>query len=161
MSDSTTSRDWDWKTDGALDGPYVKTRSVHVSRGPSAGQSKLVFDFYVDGESVTVWPPTVLMRHFREELQRRGKDDLEPNERVKITPLGKHPEKGYWLFEDTVFEHAAPRPSALDMLAAFSVENGEPDALADVEGLQAAKVSAGIAESARSAEEVDDGRVPF
>jgi hypothetical protein len=90
-----------------------------------------VVDFTVNGEHVTAWPPTVLMRHFREELERRGKDDFEPGERIQIRPKGKHPEKGYWLFADTVFEHAVPRPSTLDMFNTFGATPDDEELVDD------------------------------
>jgi hypothetical protein len=121
------TRDWSWETDGDFDGDYIETRSVHVGSGPSAGRSKLVMDFRVDGELVTIWPPAVLLRHFREELQRRSKDEFEPGERIQIRPKGKHPDKGYWLFEDTVFEHGAPKPNTRQLFEAFAPADEEED----------------------------------
>ena len=57
--DNTTAerRDWNWDTDGDLDGLYVETRSVTIKNGPSAGQEKLVFDFHVgvNDEPVSAW----------------------------------------------------------------------------------------------------------
>ncbi len=113
-------RDWDWETDGTLDHVYIETRLVHIRNGPSAGQTKPVLDFHGGGgdEIVTVWPPTVLRRMLRQELERRGKPDFEPGERIKVTPTGKRsgPNGQYWDFDEPEFEFAAPKPSAAALL---------------------------------------------
>jgi hypothetical protein len=119
---TTERRDCDFGRDGALDGVYVETRRVTIASGPSAGETKAVLDFHVglDDELVTVWPSAVLRRMLRDELRLRGKSDFEPGERVKIT---RKPEKRagpngrYWDFEHPRFEHAAPKPTAAELLA--------------------------------------------
>ena len=142
METITERRDWDFAADGELDGMYVETRSVTIKNGPSAGQTKTVVDFHVgpDDELVTVWPPTVLKRMFREELKRRGKSDFEPGERMLIRPKGKRtgPNGPYWDFENVEFEHAAPKPSAVDLFRnepqdedAPALPAGEPATSAD------------------------------
>jgi hypothetical protein len=91
-AEATTSnrRDWNWDSDGKLEGLYVETRQVTIKNGPSAGKSKLIFDFHVglEDERVSVWEATVLRSKFREELTRRGAFDFDPGERITITPLG-------------------------------------------------------------------------
>jgi hypothetical protein len=128
MSESTEGaerRDWNWDRDGKLVGLYVETRQVTVRSGPSAGQEKLVFDFHVglDDELVSVWETTVLRSKFRQELRARRKPDFEPGEQFTITPTGKKGENSYRDF-DVEFEHAAPKPTALDLL---DNESDEPD----------------------------------
>ena len=95
------------------------------------GTTKPVLDFHVglEDETVTVWPPKVLKGHFREELRRRGKPDFEPGEHIRVTPKGKRDGVNgpYWDFEPTWFEHAAPKPSAAELLA-DSDEDGHEDA---------------------------------
>lgn len=139
-------RDWDWERDGDLDGMYVETRLVHVKNGPSAGQVKPVLDFHVgiEDELITVWPPAVLRRQFREELQLRNKLDFEPGERFQVSPKGKKdgPNGPYWDFADTLFEFAAPKPSAAAMLGAGEdssegEDSAESHAPADASGLNA------------------------
>ncbi len=120
-TESTERRDWDFGSDGDLDGLYVETRQVTIKNGPSAGQTKAVLDFHVgvDDEPVTVWPPTVLRRMLKEELTRRHKPDFEPGERMVVRPKGKRtgPNGQYWAFDDVVFEFAARKPTAVDLLA--------------------------------------------
>ena len=133
-TEASERRDWHFDSDGALDGLYVETRAVTIKNGPSAGTTKPVLDFHVglDDETVTVWPPAVLRRHFRDELRRRGKADFEPGERIRVTPKGKRDGANgpYWDFEPTWFEHAAPKPSAAQLLDAGGDEPeaaGPPD----------------------------------
>ena len=127
-------RDWNWDSDGELEGHYVETRSVVVKNGPSAGKEKLVFDFHVglEDESVSVWETAVLRSKFREELRARGESDFEPGERVTITPMGKKegPNGVYRDFALT-FEHGAPKRSAADLLEAgherAAADDDDPD----------------------------------
>jgi hypothetical protein len=120
MSSTDQRRDWNWGQDGRLDAQYVEMRQVHVKSGPSAGKVKTVVDFHygLSDEVVSVWLGAVLRRQFRDELLARGKEDFEPGERFIITPgerkQGKRGE--YLAFEPTVFEFAAPKPSASTML---------------------------------------------
>jgi hypothetical protein len=127
VSTSTERHDWNWDHDGKLEGLYVETRPVTIKNGPSAGKDKLVFDLHVgiDDQPVSVWETTVLRSKFRQELRKRRKSDFEPGERITITPTGKKvgPNGTYRDF-DVEFEHAAPRPTALDLL-------NEGDDLAD------------------------------
>jgi hypothetical protein len=126
-TDATARRDWNWDSGGTLDGLYVETRQVTPKSGPSAGTTKLVFDFRVgpDDELVTVWENTVLRSRFGQELVRRGKDDFEPGERITVTPLGwKDGARDRYRDFDITFEFAAPKPSAAELLAA---DTGEPD----------------------------------
>jgi hypothetical protein len=129
VHESTGRRDWNWDTDGALEGLYVETRQVTVRSGPSAGQSKLIFDFHVgtDAEEVSVWETTVLRSKFREELQRRGEPDFEPGERIRITPQGwqKGP-RGSYLDFDVSFEHAAPKKTTAELLGVHESDVDEP-----------------------------------
>ncbi len=129
-TEATARRDWDWDTDGELDGLYVETRSVTVRNGPSAGQSKLVFDFHhgLNDEPVSAWETTVLRSKFSEELKRRKKPDFEPGERFVITPTGrKTSANGTYRDFHVVFENAAPKPSTAELLAADQPST-EPDA---------------------------------
>jgi hypothetical protein len=127
------SRDWDWDTDGELDGMYVEARLCHIKDGPSAGQDKLRFEFHhgLEEELVGFWETDVLKSKFRQELMLRGKPDFEPGERIMIKPLGKkrnaRGDRSYRDF-DVEYEHAAPRPTTLDLLGR-GVE--EPDETAD------------------------------
>jgi hypothetical protein len=119
---SETRRDWDFQRDGALDGLYVELRQVMVKSGPSAGKRKVVLDLHVglEDELVSVFPSTVALRKLREELARRGTTDFEPDERLKIARPGakkQGPNGGYW-DDDVWFEHAAPKPTAAEMLGA-------------------------------------------
>jgi hypothetical protein len=121
-------RDWNWDSDGELEGLYVETRVVNIAAGPSAGTTKLVFDFHVglEEELVTAWETDVLKKKLREELQRRGKPDFEPGERFKIRPKGmkqsRDGQRSYRDFE-VAFEHAAPKPSTAELLAAGAEED--------------------------------------
>ena len=98
----------------------MSRRAASPSRnGPSAGESKLVFDFHVgvDDKAVSVWETAVLRSKFRDELKRRGKPDFEAG--VTITPTGKKTStNGTYRDFDVTFEHAAPRPTAADLLNA-------------------------------------------
>ena len=116
-SEGAERRDWNWDRDGELVGLYVETRQVTVRSGPSAGQEKIVFDFHVglDDELVSVWETTVLRSKFRQELRKRHKPDFEPGEQITIRPTGKKGENSYRDF-DIEFEHAAPKPTAADLL---------------------------------------------
>jgi hypothetical protein len=121
-AEATTSnrRDWNWDSDGELAGHYVETRQVMIKNGPSAGQSKLIFDFHVglEDELVSVWEATVLRSKFREELTRRGAFDFDPGERITITPLGmKEGANGTYRDFAVDFEHAAPKPTTAQLLA--------------------------------------------
>jgi hypothetical protein len=132
-SSSTERRDWNWDTDGPLEGLYVETRSVTVKNGPSAGKEKLVFDFHVglDDEAVSVWETAVLRSKFREELRSRKKTDFEDGEQITITPTGKKTSvNGTYRDFDVTFEHAAPKRTAAELLddtAAGNGGGGEPD----------------------------------
>ncbi len=55
-------RDWNWDTDGALEGIYVETREVAIKNSPSAGHWKLVFDLHVglEDELVSVFETAVV-----------------------------------------------------------------------------------------------------
>ena len=103
-----TRRDWKWDDDGELDAQYVEVREVTVQNGPSKGKKKLVFDFKsLDGETVSVWETTVLRSKFAAELRARREPDLEPGERIKITPLGlRESTNGSYRDFDVWFEHA-------------------------------------------------------
>jgi hypothetical protein len=122
-TEATERRDWNWDHDGKLVGLYVETRQVTVRSGPSAGKEKIVFDFHagLDDEPVSVWETTVLRSKFRQELRNRRKPDFEPGERITITPTGTKGENNYRDF-DVEFEHAAPKPNALELL-----EDDNPD----------------------------------
>jgi hypothetical protein len=112
-------RDWNWDTDGDLDGLYVETRSVIIKNGPSAGQSKLIFDFHLadTDESVSVWETAVLKSKFRRELEARRKPDFEPGERIVIRPTGwKESANGKYRDFDPEFEYAAPKPTTAELL---------------------------------------------
>jgi hypothetical protein len=124
-------RDWNWDTDGVLEGLYVETRIVNVANGPSAGERKLVFDFHVglEDELVSLWETSVLNSKFREELRARGKSDFEPGERFVITPNGTKTSaagNNYRDFEVT-FEHAAPKLTPAELLAQRETEKPEQD----------------------------------
>jgi hypothetical protein len=135
MEGSTeTRRDWNWDTDGALEGLYVETREVVVKEGPSAGKSKLIFDFHtLEDEAVSVWETTVILSQFTKELRARRKVDFEPGERIVITPTGKKKSaNGTYRAFDFEFEHAAPKPTTADLLAARDNElHVESDIAAD------------------------------
>jgi hypothetical protein len=121
------SRDWDWDADGELDGMYVEARLCHIKDGPSAGQDKLRFEFHhgLEEELVGFWETAVLKSKFRRELKLRDKPDFEPGERMTIMPTGRKKnargDRSYRDFE-IEYEHAAPRPSTLDLLAAGEEE---------------------------------------
>jgi hypothetical protein len=131
-------RDWNWDDDGTLDGMYVETRQVTVKNGPSAGQTKLVFDFHVgsDDERVSAFETTVLRSKFARELHARGRGDFELGERITIEPLGwKESGNGKYRDFDVDFEHAAPRRSTAELLGANAeqappLDDGETDAIA-------------------------------
>jgi hypothetical protein len=116
-------RDWSWDKHGTLTGRYAGTRQVRIKQGPSAGQVKVVVDFEVGNETVTVWPPTVLKRQLKDELQLRRKGDFEPLEKITIVPKGRRDgaNGSYWDFEDPRFEFAAAKPSAATLLAGDEV----------------------------------------
>jgi hypothetical protein len=130
METNTERRDWRWDEDGPLDAQYLELREITVRNGPSAGQTKLVFDFEIlDGETVSVWETAVLRSKFAAELRARRKPDFEPGERIKVTPLewkesanGKYRDFTVW------FEHAAPKRTAADLLG----DDGDSDS--DQEG---------------------------
>jgi hypothetical protein len=127
----TTRRDWNWDVDGELDGMYVAIREVTIKNGPSAGQSKLVFDFHfgLEDELVSVWETAVIRSEFDKELKARRKPDFEPGERITITPKGfKEGQNGKYRAFEFTFEHAAPKRSAAELLAS----RDEPDAPDDV-----------------------------
>jgi hypothetical protein len=129
-------RDWDWDKDGELEGLYVETRQVNVAVGPSAGMTKLVFDFHVglNDELVTAWETDVLKKKLREELQRRGKPEFEPGERITISPEGmKRSRDGQRSYRDfrVAFEHAAPKPSTAELLAGGAEQEAEPEQKSD------------------------------
>ncbi len=120
MNDNTdTRRDWKWDDDGELDGQYLELREVVVRNGPSAGQTKLVFDFeLLDGETVSVWEAKVLRSKLAAELRARRKPDFEPGERIKLTPLGmKESANGKYRDFEVWFEHAAPKRSVAELLS--------------------------------------------
>lgn len=131
-------RDWDWDKDGALEGLYIESRVVNVANGPSAGERKVVFDFHVglEEELVTVWETSVLNSKFSQELKARGRPDFEPGERFVITPKGTKTSAAGHGYRDfgVVFEHAAPKLTAAELLAQREAEkpesepeqNGEP-----------------------------------
>jgi len=128
MSSVQQRTDWDWDRDGELQGLYVETRQVTIKNGPSAGKTKLVFDFHVgvDDDTVSVWETTVIRSKFAAELKARGASDFEPGERIKLTPLdwkesanGKYRDFAVW------FEHAAPKPTAADLLGADPIDTSE------------------------------------
>lgn len=124
-----TRRDWRWDEDGDLDAQYVELREVTVKNGPSAGQTRLVFDFEVlDGETVSVWETAVLRSKFGAELRARRKPDFEPGERITITPLGyKESANGRYRDFAVEFEHAAPKRTAADLLGGDDAEEGDDD----------------------------------
>jgi len=131
-SNTTERRDWSWDDDGALvDTPhYVEAREVVVKNGPSAGKTKIVFDFQVGLEDrlVSIWETTVLRSKFREELKARAKSDFETGEVIKITPLGmKESANGTYRDFSVEFEHAAPRKSAAELLAADGEDDDDVD----------------------------------
>jgi hypothetical protein len=141
--DTTTSerRDWNWDNDGALGGMYVETREVTVKNGPSAGQTKLVFDFHVgpEDELVSVWGTTVLCSKLAHELRARRKPDFELGERFTITPTAwKESGNGKYRDFDVDFEYPAPKRSAAEMLR---VDAEEPPPLddADADAIAAAQ----------------------
>jgi hypothetical protein len=126
QSTTTERRDWNWDRDGELEGLYVETRPVVVKNGPSAGQTKLVFDFHtgLEDELVSAWETAVLRSKFLNELRLRRKPDFEPGERIRITPKGtKEGEHGSYRDFDVSFEHAAPKKSTAELLG----ESAEPD----------------------------------
>ena len=122
-------RDWDWETDGKLEGLYVEMRVVNVANGPSAGERKLVIDFHVgpDDGLVSVWETSVLNSKFAEELKARGKSDFEPGERFVITPKGTKTSAAGNAYRDfsVVFEHAAPKLTPAELLAEREAEKPE------------------------------------
>jgi hypothetical protein len=124
-------RDWNWDTDGVLEGLYVGTRVVNVANGPSAGERKIVFDFHVglEDELVSVWETSVLNSKFREELKARGKADFEPGERFVITPKGTKTSAAGNTYRDfgVTFEHAAPTLTAAELLAQREAEKPDQD----------------------------------
>jgi hypothetical protein len=133
--DITPRRDWDLARDGDLDGRYVELRKVVVKNGPSAGQVKLVLDLHVglNDELVSLFPGTVALRQLREELERRAAADFEPGERIKIARGEKRQgvNGSYWV-DQIWFEHAAPKPSAADLLRVeeqADFASGEPQLL--------------------------------
>ena len=132
VSNATTTerRDWNWETDGALEGLYVETREVTIKSGPSAGQWKLIFDFHVgpDDELVSVFETAVLRSKFREELKARRAADFQHGEKMKITPLGlKESANGTYRDFEISFEHAAPKRSAAQLLAEPRDQDDEPE----------------------------------
>jgi hypothetical protein len=122
-------RDWDFGKDGPLEGLYVETREVLVANGPSAGRTKLVFDFHVgvDEETVSVWESTVLRRKMAAELRRRNASDFEPGERIKIARSDSLIDGRYWDFPVVEFEHAAPKKTTAELLAAGESESESDD----------------------------------
>jgi hypothetical protein len=134
-TDNTTEqrRDHNWKRDSSFDGRYLETRQIHVRRGPSAGQTKAALNFLVGDELVTVWPPAVLRRMLREELERRDKPDFEPGERIQITTKGLRDgaSGSYWDFEEPIFEHGGPKPSAASILGGGGEDQQTSDVPAD------------------------------
>jgi hypothetical protein len=119
-TNTETRRDWRWDEDGELDAQYLALREVSVRNGPSAGRTKLVFDFEaLGGETVSVWETTVLRSKFAAELRARRKPDFEAGERIKVAPLGyKESANGKYRDFDVWFEHGAPKRSAADLLVA-------------------------------------------
>jgi hypothetical protein len=135
VPETTERRDWKWDEDGELDGLYVETRPVVIKNGPSAGKTKLIFDFHLakNDDSVSVWETTVLKSKFAEELRNRRKSDFEYGERFVIRPIGmKAGVNGSYRDFDVTFEHAAPRPSTAELLEASGDTDDEP-AAADVD----------------------------
>lgn len=114
-------RDWNWETDGTLEGLYVETRQVTIKNGPSAGKTKIVFDFHVglEDEEVSVWETSVIRSEFLKELRNRDKPDFEPGERITIEPAGeKEGAKGSYRAFNITFEFAAPKRTTAELLAA-------------------------------------------
>jgi len=126
-----TRRDWNWDRDGALEGMYVETREVAIKNGPSAGKRKLIFDFHhgIEDAPVSIFETTVLRSKFREELRARAKADFEPGERITITPTGRKTSAEGFEYPDfdVTFEHAAPRKSAAELLAADGEDDDDVD----------------------------------
>jgi hypothetical protein len=109
---------------------YVETRQLTPGSGPSAGMAKAVLDFHTgpDDELVTVWPSTVLRRRLRRELARRKADDFEPGERVVIRRTGTRTgANGTYYDDDVEFEHAAPEPTARDLLGGFEAKDASSE----------------------------------
>jgi hypothetical protein len=139
---TTERRDWNWDTDGALNGMYVETREVTVKNGPSAGKTKLVFDFHVglEDEFVSVWETAVLRSKLAKELGARGMADFEPGERVTITPTGwKESGNGRYRDFEVAFEHTAPRKSVAEMLG---IEGPPPIPDHEADGIAAEQAAA-------------------
>jgi hypothetical protein len=126
-TNNETRRDWRWDEDGELDAQYLELREVPVRNGPSAGQTKLVFDFEaLEGETVSVWENAVLRSKFAAELRARRKPDFEPGERITITPLGyKDSPNGKYRDFAVTFEHAAPKRTAVEPSGSPSMGDGE------------------------------------
>jgi hypothetical protein len=126
--DSTTEtrRDWNFDRDGQLIGQYVETRPVTIRNGPAAGKQKIVFDFHVGDETISVFETSVIKSKLRDELNKRGAGDFEPDETITITPTGtKTGASGYDYRDfDVDFEHKAPKRSTADLLA---VADGDAD----------------------------------
>jgi hypothetical protein len=130
----STRRDWIWDNDNELDGRYVETRQVMIKSGPSAGSTKLVFDFQVGDELVSVWEASVIRSKLASELKLRQKPDFEPGERMRIKSLGwKEGQNGNYRNFDVWFEHGAPKPTAADLLSA---DDANGDATGDANGDQ-------------------------
>jgi len=123
-----TTRDWDWESDGTLDGMYVETREVVIRNGPSAGRQKLIFDFHVgvDDEAVSVWETAVIRSKFAKELTARRQPDFEVGERITIEPLDwKEGTNGRYRDFEVTFEHAAPKRSAAELLNSEPFDEGD------------------------------------
>jgi hypothetical protein len=126
-TESSERRDWDFDRDGTLEGLYVETREVTVKNGPSAGKTKLVFDFHhgLEDELVSVWETTVLRSKLGQELKSRRKPDFELGERFVIVPTGKKQSaNGTYRDFSVTFEYAAPKRSAAELLSAEEAPRG-------------------------------------
>ena len=129
-STANKHRDWDWN-DGTLEGLYLETREVTIRNGPSAGATKLIFDFHtgLDDELVSVFETAVLRSKFANELRARRKPAFEPGESIRIEPLEwRESANGRYRDFDVTFEHAAPKRTAADLLSSEASDQDIDDA---------------------------------
>jgi hypothetical protein len=126
-TESTNPRTWDWREDGE----HVSGLFVRFDEAPTRGYGyKAILILDVDGEQRTVWLfHEALLNQLREEITRRGADDLEAGEQIDVFRVGdKVSESSGRTYTDykAVFPDR-PKRSGSDILGAREKPAEKPD----------------------------------
>jgi hypothetical protein len=133
MSESTESTDfpasWRWESDGDIE----RGRFVRFTSGPTKLYGrKPIAVLEVDGEERSIWITThLLFQAFKEELERRENNTLEPGEEITIRWSGKKdPEGGgpsYHVHRITFHSSPGDSPESTFGLGTPTLNLGESD----------------------------------